>query len=315
MASILTLAFLFTNLFFGELARFFALIAYSLFSGLSVLILYDFFNPIFFRYLVIDHVVENDIHILPIILTIAGLVMLSLSYFKVMRSLDSLPEMLYNRENRYQLIMLPIIGVVIVLFLLVVSFSELSDFNAVFTIAMNILFYYTVFYLLHQPYMQFNLGLSSRVLVDNNYVGYILGSITEVGPDIILTSEAFNTTVGIDEIALHTVNLGGTTVMGMNASFANKIAIIPVPHDERLSVIMYAFRTHYQGISETQEQMTTPAVIAVIIPSVLLINMKNVLHTQQQITAYMEQYTNIEQLHDDQVIRNIVSRMLEELTF
>jgi len=313
--SILIMAFLFTNPFFGEKARFFAFAGYSMFSGLGILILYDFFNPTFFRYTIKDQMVVNEINSAPIILTLIGLTMMTISYLFVMRSLDRLPEMLYVRHNKYWLMILPIVGGVIVLFLFVAFFSDLTNFNTIFTVFMNVLFHYTTLYLLHQPYIQFNLGLSPRDLVEQNYVGYILGALTDVGPDVMVTSDVFNSTVGIDEIAIYTLNLGGTTVMGMNESFANKIAIIPVPHDERLSAIIYAFRTHYQDLNETKEFMTTPAVLAIIIPSVLLINMNNVLSAQRRITTYMEQYSTIELLQDHQVLKKIVTTLLGELTF
>lgn len=315
-AAFLTIAYFLNNVFFGESSRFFSTVAFSLFSGAAILLVSDFTQKEHLLYTFNDNKLQLEFSPLFSITVINGAICIFIAYMSAIRSSSKLPDIMKTSSKKLQIV---IITLSIILIGLLISF-DLNIFTDTDVFTLSVLIFLNLFYLIlfyfffSDPIYQFNMGLSANRMVEKDYVGYLVGAITDKGPTVVTSSKTFDERIGLEPMDIETLNVGIMTALGINDTYAEKIAIFPVANYENFSIVVFSFQSTFEGIEDPRIQEGTMAIFGIILPSSLLVNMYNISQAQKKISEVINQYDSIESLIKTDEIRYTTIEILNYLT-
>ncbi len=168
-----------------------------------------------------------------------------------------------------------------------------------------------------QPFLLLTGGVRPNLLLEKGLLGYYLAYHTDNGPEPLTYSDQFVKTAKLTTTSLTGLAVSSIVLVGMfredDQRFLSKVSLIPVPHAENYSAIVYTFAIKSKSIIDDRFKDHTPSVFSILFPSNLTIAIRNMNSTLDLVLDYVNKYDKIEDLQEEQILISLASTILRKL--
>jgi len=247
-----------------------------------------------------------------------GIIFFVLSFYYSSQFLDNFPEdlltgQIFHFTKRSILIISSVVFTCFLVFILApINLAGIFALLLEILISLLVLIYFYLQY--QQPFLQLGFGANPMKLLEHNLVGYFIGSSLDQGPTIIKKSELFFDRTKIDKNTLDGLNIGVITLVGINDSFREQVAIVPVPKFDDYTAIAISFFMKNPQVQDERVKDKAPTVLGIIVPSLLALSLRGINEIRSKVDDIFIDLDHIEKLSEEG-LKTSVAKILHELLY
>lgn len=182
-----------------------------------------------------------------------------------------------------------------------------------FTLTIILLFSFLIYLSYTQPFFLFMSGIQPNNLFKPGYVGYLLGSLTDFGPEPILVSPKIKKRMDLSDEALITFTIFILSLTGTFDTIAEKVSLFPISAAEELFALTFTFLTKNPAIKDERMAEGAPTFFAVFIPSIMTLGLNNMPNILSIVMERMKEKEDLSQLAEHEFLKELTLFVLRKL--
>ncbi|MFX0064464.1 MAG: hypothetical protein ACFFC7_20015 [Candidatus Hermodarchaeota archaeon] len=307
-------AYMMNHSIFSRTAGIFAKLSIFGYSMIIALNLVDLLltEPIFF--LIIQNTADWEVnaHPLATVLIIVTGFLLMLTVAINILNLSIIPENLVSQQKNMRYLLL--LGIIVGVGVGIGAFISTSVLNLVSLKVSLILFvaaaFISILPLLYfsytQPFFFLVVGMqSSRLLLEQGYVGYFLGSFTDYGPSPVLISAELKEQMNISDQILVNFSVSALSASSIYESLVGTFSLLPVPECTTLTALTFTFIVKNPKIQDERLIDGTTTFVAIMFPTSMLSGINNIAKIQPYIWAQLKEKETLSQVSDPEFLEKL----------
>ena len=264
-----------------------------------------------------------------IFLRIMGLFLLILIFITVKNHAKAYPSLLFS-WNSINILFNTLIYIILSLDLFILielfeSFTIIEDLIAdTFYAFLSLTIAIAVLIMFYHAYKDANLqvfwGIKPEKTLEIGFIGYLLSSMTSLGPTPLLISKKFQEVTKITEPSLLGISVNAMAIIGSFRSAADEIMkerylLMPVPYNVFLTTLGFTFTIKDQELAKEDPRFITgsPALFAIIFPSDLTLALEHLPQALPIVLEFVSKVDNIKELQNSDLLEQLSIKILKKI--
>ena len=163
-------------------------------------------------------------------------------------------------------------------------------------------------------------GIQPERTLQIGLIGYLLSSMTRLGPTPLLVSKKFQETTKITDLSLLGISVNTLVIVGSfrassNESFTEQFLLMPVPNNTLLTALSFTFLVMDNELAKQDSRFINgaPAMFAIIFPSDLTLAFERLPHALPIVLETIKKNIDIKKLQNPELLEQLSIKVIKEI--